>query len=296
MIDDKIAEIYSKEILKISPNSIIYPLCGCEEAKSLKEFEKLTNILLENKISKSDMLIAFGGGTIGDLTGYLASTYKRGVKYIQIPTTTLSMIDSSVGGKTAINVGGIKNAIGSIYPPQMVLIGFDVLKTLDKRNFNNGLFEALKMGLALDKNLFDCFKNEPLNIQKIVENSLKCKISIVEQDEFDTGVRKILNFGHTFGHAIELESGLLHGEAVANGMLIASKGYPYEKELFNFIKKLDCPLYKIRNTQALIEKIGNDKKADDIGIDFVVVEEVGTAKIKKLSLNSLKGLVENYVI
>lgn len=294
IIDNKISDKYSSLILKTAPNSIIYPIEGGESAKTIEKFEVITSILLENNFSKNDKLIAFGGGTITDLTGYIASTYKRGINFINIPTTTLAMIDASVGGKNAINIGTTKNAIGTIYPPIKVLVGLDSLETLDERNYNNGLFEALKMGMVLDKELFNSFltNNYKQNIKDIIVKSIMLKKQIVEMDENENSIRKILNFGHTIGHAIELETNLLHGEAIANGMLLVSYKKSFYNDLKTALNNLNCPIVAIKN----INEIKNDKKVSNNKLDLIVVEAIGKAEIVPTDLNEIERMVNDYVI
>lgn len=294
IIDNKISDKYSSLILKAAPNSIIYSIEGGESAKTIEKFEVITSMLLENNFSKNDKLIAFGGGTITDLTGYIASTYKRGINFINIPTTTLAMIDASVGGKNAINVGTTKNAIGTIYPPVKVLVGLDSLETLDERNYNNGLFEALKMGMILDKELFDSFlaNTYKQNIKDIIVKSIMLKKQIVEMDENENGIRKILNFGHTIGHAIELETNLLHGEAIANGMLLVSYKKSFYNDLKTALNNLNCPIVTIKN----INEIKNDKKVSNNKLDLIVVEAIGKAEIVPTDLNEIERMVNDYVI
>ena len=203
VIDEVLFDKYSPLLKQIIKNVVFFPLKACEETKSFKQYEVLCKELLKNNFSKDDCVISFGGGTISDLTGYLAASYKRGIELIIIPTTTLSMVDASIGGKNAINVDGVKNAIGSIYPPSKVLIGIDVLETLSVIDFANGICESLKMGVTLNKRLFNLFEKDTLDIKETIRESLLTKKMVVEKDELESGFRKVLNFGHTIGHAIE---------------------------------------------------------------------------------------------
>ena len=295
VIDSKLVDKYQKIISSVASKAIIYPLEAGENAKSLSTYEKITNFMLEKCVSKSFTLVAFGGGTIGDLVGYLAATYKRGVNYINIPTTTLAIVDASIGGKNAINMGEIKNALGTIYPPSKILVGTDVLDTLDERNINNGLFESLKMGLSLDKELFELFENaeEKKYLNEVIYRSILAKKEVVEKDEDEISYRKILNFGHTFGHAIEMltEGKLLHGEAIANGMLIVSKNKEYYSTLVDIITRLNCPIVSSFDIEKVISKIKNDKKIDKGNLDLITVPEVGKAEIKNITLDELRKVV-----
>jgi 3-dehydroquinate synthase len=205
-----------------------------EKAKSIQNFQKILNFLVESNFDRTDLIIAVGGGVVGDISGYVASSYLRGIPFIQIPTTLLAQVDSSVGGKTAINISAGKNLVGAFYNPKGVIIDTSVLKTLSNREFKAGLAEVIKYALIKNKSLFSLLKRHPKEIllmhHKIIEEiifaSIHTKAQIVTQDEKENGIRAILNFGHTFGHAIEAHGKykkILHGEAVAKGMKIASK-------------------------------------------------------------------------
>ncbi len=221
--DDGVPPIYSQTIAKLSKNPILITLKQGEDTKSFESLQKLCSIMLLNGFSRKDCVVAVGGGVIGDLSGFAAASFMRGIDFYNIPTTVLSQVDSSIGGKVAINFEGIKNIIGAFYQPKCVLIDPDVLNTLPQRQISNGLAEAVKMGLTSDASLFELFENGEIadNIEEIIIRSLNVKKSVVEQDEKEAGLRKILNFGHTIGHAIESNKfgELYHGECVALGML-----------------------------------------------------------------------------
>ena len=298
IIDDALYAKYSKLLSEYLSDVIFYRIKGGEEAKSFDNYERICKELLAINFSKEDILISFGGGTISDLTGYIASSYKRGVPFISIPTTTLSMVDASVGGKNAINVNGIKNAVGTIYPPIKVLVGLDVLETLPIVEYANGICESLKMGLALNEKLFGMFEEDTLNIKEVIKESILTKKSVVEKDELECGYRKVLNFGHTIGHAIEFESNykIKHGFAIANGMLIASKNEYYYEQLIGILKKIGCPIIQHFDSTRILEAIKNDKKSYSETIDFVFVHKIGSFEIKNISFNDVKGVIDNYVI
>ena len=209
-------------------------LINGEKAKSIQNFQKILNFLAENDFDRTDAIIAVGGGVIGDIAGYVASSYLRGVKFIQIPTTLLAQVDSSVGGKTAINIPAGKNLVGAFYNPKGVIIDTSVLASLPQKEYRAGLAEVVKYALIKNKYLFTLLKENAQKIllmdKSIVEDvifeSIKTKAEIVTKDEKENGIRAILNFGHTFGHAIEAHGKfkkILHGEAVAKGMLIATR-------------------------------------------------------------------------
>jgi 3-dehydroquinate synthase len=205
-----------------------------EAEKSLANFDKIMSHLLANFHGRDSTLIALGGGVIGDITGFAAACYQRGINFIQIPTTVLSQVDSSVGGKTAVNHPLGKNMIGAFYQPQAVIIDTLTLASLPKREFNAGMAEVIKYGILGDSDFFtwlEIHKNEIISgdsavLIKMIETCCQCKADIVSEDEKEAGVRALLNLGHTFGHAIEAEQGYgkwLHGEAVATGMVLAAK-------------------------------------------------------------------------
>ena len=205
-----------------------------EQAKSVQNFQKILNFLADNNFDRTDLIVAVGGGVVGDISGFVASSYLRGIKFIQIPTTLLAQVDSSVGGKTAINIVAGKNLVGAFYNPKGVIIDTNVLNSLPNREFKAGLAEVIKYAFIQNKSLFSLLKKYTKKIllkdQKIIEEiiflSLQTKAMIVTKDEKENGIRAILNFGHTFGHAIEAHGKykkILHGEAVAKGMKVASK-------------------------------------------------------------------------
>ena len=224
-----------------------------EQAKSIQNFQKILNFLAKNNFDRTDIIIAVGGGVVGDISGYVASSYLRGIQFIQIPTTLLAQVDSSVGGKTAINISAGKNLVGAFHNPKGVLIDTSVLDSLSKREYKAGLAEVVKYGLIKNKYLFSLLKNDPQKImlmdknviEDVIFQSIKTKAEIVSKDEKENGIRALLNFGHTFGHAIEAHGKykkILHGEAVAKGMFIASKISYLEghisKKYFKVIKDL----------------------------------------------------------
>ena len=203
-----------------------------ERHKRLSQVERLTTEMTKAGADRSSLLIAFGGGVTGDVGGFVSAIYMRGIDYIQIPTTLLSQVDSSVGGKTGVNLQTGKNLVGSFYPPQAVIADIDLLRTLPQRELRAGIYESIKAGLIRDAALFRFIeghrealdRGDPASLEKMVATSIRIKADVVTEDERELGVRMILNFGHTLGHAIEASSGyraLLHGEAVAWGMIAA---------------------------------------------------------------------------
>lgn len=263
-----------------------------ESTKSIENYLKIQETLLNNNFSRKDLVIALGGGVIGDLVGFACSTYKRGIEYINIPTSSLSMIDSSIGGKTAINYKHYKNMIGSFYPAKGVLIDFSLLKSLPKRQLNNGLVEALKAGYIFDKTIIDEFKKEELDIESIIIKSIMVKKHFVENDEKEESIRKILNYGHTIGHALESIYGfsdkLYHGEAVGIGMMLINDD---PLEVASFLKKLDIHFDEEIDVEQIIEFIKNDKKMHNEKIDLIKVNKEDGGYIESISIEELKKII-----
>lgn len=239
--------------------------------------------------------MALGGGVVGDLAGFVAATYKRGIDFINVPTSTLSMVDSSIGGKVAVNLNKIKNVVGAFYQPKLVLIDVNVLKTLSTRHYYNGLVEALKMGLILDKKIVDLFSDIDNNLEKIIELSLKEKKKVVEIDEKETGLRKILNFGHTIGHGIESThfDEIYHGEAVAMGMLYFISDENLKKSIKDILKnKMQINLNANLNLEEVYKIIENDKKISNEFISVIKVPEIGTYVIEDIKLAEIKEILK----
>ena len=263
-----------------------------ESSKSFNTFQELCLKLLELNFSRKDLVIALGGGVIGDLAGFVASSYMRGIAFCNIPTTTLSQIDSSIGGKVAINLNGVKNIIGAFYQPSVVMIDHDTLNTLDKRQFNNGLIEAVKAGLIYDKTLYTLFTDhEEWNIDDIIYRSLLVKKDVVEKDETEQNLRQILNFGHTIGHGVESVyglSGLLHGEAVAIGMLPMIEDATLRVSLKKICDRLEIDTDIPYDKEQVYDIMTLDKKSDGTDITIVKVTEVGSATLCKISKEELK--------
>ena len=278
-----VPEVYAKALAGQCRNSVICTVETGEGSKSLTVFGQLLQTMLEHDFSRKDCVVAVGGGVVGDLSGFAASAYMRGIDFYNIPTTLLSQIDSSIGGKTAINLGGVKNIVGAFYQPKKVLIDPDLLKTLPPKQIANGMAEAIKMALTSDKELFELFETQDIesNLEEIILRSLNIKKAVVEQDEKEAGLRKILNFGHTVGHGIESTSELYHGEAVALGMLPMCSE-TLRPRVIKVLKK--CNLYRElqydwdRITQAAF----HDKKADGGSVTVTLVQEPGTYELKTM--------------
>lgn len=305
--DDGVPREYLKCVLSQCKNSFSIILPQGEESKTLKSFEIICNALLDSEFDRNDLIIGLGGGVVGDLSGFAASCYMRGIDFLNIPTTTLSQIDSSIGGKTAVDFCGVKNCIGSFHQPKAVIVDSDTLKTLPKRHYNNGLVEAVKSGLIRDKALFELFEADgELDINAVIEKSLMVKKSIVEEDENESGVRKFLNFGHTLGHGIESASALtsqnvkllsdgdfhlLHGEAVAIGILPMIKNDELRKRTRRVFEKLSLPLSAAYDEELTFDFLVKDKKSRGEYITTVRVDEIGCAYLEDIKKSDLFKLL-----
>ena len=272
-----------------------------EAEKNLANFERIMSHLLANEHGRDTTLIALGGGVIGDITGFAAASYQRGIDFIQIPTTVLSQVDSSVGGKTAVNHPLGKNMIGAFYQPKAVIIDIDSLSTLPEREFNAGMAEVIKYGILgdydffvwLEKNIALIKAGDKDTLSQMIEKCCQCKADIVACDETEAGVRTLLNLGHTFGHAIEAEQGYgnwLHGEAVATGMVLASK-LAVEMNLLevselcrieSLIKEFDLPLIAPKNMglDDFVRHMRRDKKNIGGKLRFIVPTAIGQSEIR----------------
>ena len=295
VISEKVDKIYGAKLN--FKNSIKFVLKDGEKEKNFKNYQKILNFALKNKLERKDAIIAIGGGVVGDIAGFAAATYLRGIDFIQIPTTLLACVDSSIGGKVAINTNLGKNLIGAFYQPKAVFCNLDFLKTLDERQFKTGLAEVVKYAFIekncqanidynffefLEKNLEKILARDEKTLAKIIQISIELKASVVVKDEKEQNLRKILNFGHTYGHAIEKIMNYkkyTHGEAVAIGMNFAislafKKGLitqEYENEGLELIKKFglvkNMPKF---DQQKLINSMKSDKKVEDGKIKFIL--------------------------
>jgi len=268
-----------------------------ESNKTFHVWSQVLDKLVEMKASRDSTVIALGGGVIGDIVGFASASYMRGLSYIQIPTTLLSQVDSSVGGKTGINHSQGKNLIGAFYQPSLVLIDINTLSTLPKRELICGLAEIIKYGAIFDKDFFNWLEENISNLLNknpealIHAISISCSIKakIVSDDEFEVGKRAILNFGHTFAHALENLLGygkLKHGEAVAIGMILASKLSPIEnddlRKLENLIKKAQLPhTADLIDANEMLEKMLLDKKVKSKQLRLVLLRSLGNAYVEE---------------
>jgi 3-dehydroquinate synthase len=295
--DTGVPEKYAETVCAQCRNGYIITVQQGEQSKSLQTFEQLLSKMLELGFTRKDCVIAVGGGVVGDLAGFTAASYMRGIDFYNIPTTVLSQVDSSVGGKTAVNLNGVKNIVGAFYQPKRVLIDPDVLFTLPKRQISSGLAEALKMSLTSDAALFRLFENEDpvAHIEDIIIRSVQIKKEVVEQDEKESGLRRILNFGHTVGHAIESEealSGLFHGECVALGMLPMITDPALRDRVKIIYRKLDLPCSISFDPAVAMQALTHDKKSFAKGIQVTTVDHPGSYKTASLQPEEFIELFE----
>lgn len=293
--DSGVPKEYSDKLLaSLGEGTILHVIPQGEENKTFESLLGILRAMLEAGFARTDAVVALGGGVVGDLAGFAAATYMRGIDFYNIPTTLLAQVDSSVGGKTAIDLDGYKNMIGAFHQPRAVFIDHDLLATLPRRHISAGLCEALKMGATSDPVLFELFeKGDVLSSSKLIDEiivrAVTAKRDVVEIDEREGGLRKVLNFGHTLGHAIESVSGLslLHGECVALGMIPMCES----DELKERIKKalgnigLDTDAMKyISDKNALLEALCHDKKSTSGGkISAVLLRDIGKFEFVSLT-------------
>jgi 3-dehydroquinate synthase len=268
-----------------------------EQYKTLETVEYILNECFEHKLDRKSLLIAFGGGVIGDMTGFTASLYQRGIDFVQIPTTLLSQVDASVGGKTGVNNKYGKNLIGAFYQPKAVYIDPAFLETLPKREFAAGFAEIVKMAVMFDRDYFDFLKEADLSdesqLKEAIRRSVELKAWVVNQDEKEAGIRAVLNYGHTFGHVVENETNYttyLHGEAVAIGMVMANAlavelGLMREaeaEEVKSLLERAGLPTdYTIGDIDDFYEHFFLDKKSANNTIKFILPEGIGAHRIVK---------------
>jgi len=270
-----------------------------EASKGFDTYERLCSIMLDNGFTRTDCVVAVGGGVVGDLAGFVASTYMRGIDFYNVPTTLLSQVDSSVGGKTAINLDGVKNVIGSFYQPSRVLIDPDTLKTLPERQISNGFAEIIKMAVTFDEKLFEMIENEDITDEKSIENviaaSLNIKKKVVEADEKEAGLRKVLNFGHTIGHGIEYQqglSGLYHGECIAIGMLPMCAA-EIRGRVRAVLGKVGLPVVWKYDTEKIYKAVLHDKKLDGGKISLVFCDKIGSYRMSRIQIEEFRDILNS---
>ena len=303
--DNGVPPLYARQVADQCREAAIITVPQGEASKSLKTLESVLQQMLDAGLGRGDLVIAVGGGVVGDLAGFAAAVYMRGIDFINCPTTTLSMIDSSIGGKTAVDLGDTKNVVGAFWQPRLVIVDADTLATLPRRHFVNGLAEAVKAGLLADPELFGIFENGDVDagIDAIIYHSLKFKKGIVEQDETEHGARRALNFGHTIGHAFELAGHYetwTHGQGVAAGMnwaaqLGAALGVtPPEvvEQIQTTVEKFGLPIDIPCPWETMVEAVGLDKKRSGDSITLILLTRLGRAVPHRMKKDELLALLE----
>lgn len=286
--DDGVPARYAQTVADAARQAVIVTIPQGERSKQIDTWQTLLKAMIEHHFTRTDCVVAVGGGVVGDLSGFAAAAYMRGIDFYNVPTTLLSQVDSSIGGKTAIDFMGLKNLVGAFYPPKRVIIDPETLKTLPYRQVANGLAESVKMSLTSDARLFELFETadvtEDAMMDTVIERSLRIKKQVVEADEHEGGLRKILNFGHTLAHAIESVNDLetyYHGECVAIGMIPMCSDEVRER-LLPVLKKLRLPTTHDEGVDGLIAACRHDKKMAGDTITVVTVPTPGTFEMKTL--------------
>ena len=301
--DDRVAPLYADQVTEsirqagFQTASMFFP--HGEQHKTVETWHAVLDALCENCLTRGDVLIALGGGVVGDLGGFAASAYQRGMNYIQIPTTLLAMVDSSVGGKTAVDLAGGKNQVGAFYQPRLVLCDPETLSTLPEEEYRCGCAEIIKYGVIGSRPFFDSLAETPVKdqLEPVIAACVEMKRDYVAQDEFDLGLRMMLNFGHTFGHACETCSGfsILHGQGVAIGMAImarssAAQGILSAGErdaIIALIRQYGLPTESEWPADRMLAACLSDKKSTGSGISIVIPEEIGRCRIQKIPTEEL---------
>ena len=296
--DSGVPAIYADTVLAACREGVRFVLPQGEASKNLDNWQAVLGTLLDHGFTRSDAIVAVGGGVVGDLAGFAAASYMRGIDFYNIPTTLLSQLDSSVGGKTGVDFGGVKNLVGAFKQPRKVLIDPDCLKTLTPRQLHEGLAEGIKMAATSDAALFKFIADTDdldRDLEAILETALRIKRDVVAADTDEKGLRRVLNFGHTVGHAIEAAAGgaLFHGECVAAGM-------PYfcsaeaRSRLLPVLEKYCLPTRDPFDPDTLLSYIVHDKKASGREITCVFVEEIGRFEFRKLSPEQIRDLIQKH--
>ena len=290
---------YAQAVLSCCPQGYCHVFEQGEENKTLDTVRGILQDLLDNGFTRTDAVIAVGGGVVGDVAGFAASCYMRGIDFYNVPTTLLSQVDSSIGGKTGVDFGGVKNVVGAFHMPKAVIVDPDCLATLSTRLLHEGLAEAIKMAATSDAALFSLIEEEgPLEprLDRIISGALAIKEAVVEADPTEKGLRRVLNFGHTVGHAIEAasaaqsRSALFHGECVAAGMLYMCSD-AVRARLEQLLSRFDLPVSDPFSADTLISYIGHDKKKQGETITAVYVDEIGSYQFRNLDMEQMRQCI-----
>lgn len=287
LTDENVAKLYKDKLNY--PNFYFEVITPGEESKTINTVNLVISKMINIGIRKSDVLISFGGGVITDLGGFIASIYKRGIKYINIPTTLLAQVDSCLGGKTGVdfeyNGLNYKNQIGTIYHPELIIVDPTLIKTLNYEEYLSGLGEIIKYGFCFDLDLFNSLKSS-FCIEEAIYKCLQIKAKVTKDDEYDKGFRNSLNYGHTYAHALEsyFNYNVAHGIAVMYGMIYETKELNLKNQLLDLFEKYSFPKLELPKLDLLKQYIIHDKKIIDEFISLPVVEEIGNVQVKKLKL------------
>lgn len=297
--DSGVPEEYAKAVAACCAEPVVVTIPQGESSKNFQNFEMLCRTMLQQGFTRTDCVVAVGGGVVGDLAGFAAAAFMRGIDFYNIPTTVLSQVDSSVGGKVAIDLDGIKNCVGAFHQPKAVLIDPDVLKTLPARQIANGLAEAVKMAVSFDEGVLSLFENDEYlsHIDEIIAASIQIKAAVVKADERESGLRRTLNFGHTIGHGIETAVGLdvlYHGECVALGMLPMCSDMlrPRVKAI---LERLNLPTSCTADPDAVWEAISHDKKRSGNTITVVYAPKAGCFELWSMPIADLQETVYSFL-
>ena len=276
--------------------SFVFP--AGEESKNGNTYLELLNFLAQNQLTRSDLIVALGGGVVGDLTGFAAATYLRGIRFIQVPTTLLAAVDSSVGGKTAIDLPAGKNLAGAFCQPSLVLCDIDTLNTLSDDIFRDGCAEVIKYGVLYDPALFAQLESQGLSFDReaVIARCVELKRDVVMEDEFDTGARMKLNLGHTIGHGVEAKShfSISHGKAVAIGMAIVSRASrcPDNDRITGILKLFGLPTHTDFNSESLFKCALSDKKRSGGTVNLIIPKKIGLCDIVPTPVEKLQSFIE----
>lgn len=294
--DEGVPAEYAKRLAAQCKAPTVVTVAQGEGNKSLAALQTLLETMLGAGFTRGDCVCAVGGGMVGDLAGFAAASYMRGVDFYNLPTTVLSQVDSSVGGKTAVNLGGVKNIVGAFWQPKKVLIDPATLASLPARQTASGLAEAAKMALIADRELFEVFETQDVSacMERVIEGSIRIKKSIVERDERESDLRRALNFGHTIGHGIESASTLTHGESIALGMLPMCSD-AVRPRLLRVLEKLGLPTEVHADREKVYEAMLHDKKANGGRLTVVRVDEAGAFRMERVAPEMLKPCIEMVV-
>ena len=297
--DSGVPAQYAQTVAGCCRAPVIVTIPQGEGSKTLANFEMLCRTMLQNGFTRTDCVVAVGGGVVGDLAGFAAASFMRGIDFYNIPTTVLSQVDSSIGGKVAIDLDNIKNCVGAFHQPKAVVIDPEVLNTLPARQVANGLAEAVKMAVNFNEELLQLFEtDDPIaNIDRIIAESLKVKAMVVKADERESGLRRVLNFGHTIGHGIETAAGLdalYHGECVGLGMLPMCSD-DLRPRVAAILEKLGLPTTCRVDPDAVWEAMSHDKKLSGSTITVVLSEKAGTFELRSMPMEELKQTVYTFL-